>query len=49
MVYVVEPGTIEVMIGTSSEAIQLRTEIEVVGDVQEISEQKKFFSEVRIG
>jgi len=49
MDYVVEPGTIELMIGTSSEAIHLRTEIEVVGDVQEISEQKIFFSEVRIG
>ena len=46
MEYVVEPGTIELMIGTSSEAIHLRTEIEVVGNIQEISGQKIFFSQV---
>jgi beta-glucosidase len=48
MEYVVEPGTIELMIGTSSEAIHLQTEIELVGNAQEISKQKIFFSEVMI-
>jgi beta-glucosidase len=48
MDYVVEPGTIELMIGTSSEDIHLKTEIEIVGAVTEISEQKVFFSEARV-
>jgi beta-glucosidase len=48
MDYVVEPGTIELMIGTTSEDIHLRTEIEIVGDVTDISEEKVFFSEVNV-
>ncbi len=50
MEYVVEPGVIELMIGTSSEDIHLRTEIEIVGDGpgQEILASKKFFSEVQV-
>jgi beta-glucosidase len=48
MAYVVEPGTIELMIGTSSEDIHLRTEIEIVGDVTDISEEKVFFSEANV-
>ncbi|MCL4265910.1 MAG: glycoside hydrolase family 3 C-terminal domain-containing protein [Anaerolineae bacterium] len=48
MAYVVEPGIIELMIGTSSEDIHLRTEIEIVGETQEILASKKFFSEVQV-
>jgi beta-glucosidase len=48
MDYVVEPGTIELMIGTSSEDIHLRTQIEIVGDVTEISKEKVYFSEATI-
>jgi beta-glucosidase len=48
MAYVVEPGAIELMIGTSSEDIHLRTEIEIVGGVAEISEEKVFFSEAGV-
>jgi beta-glucosidase len=48
MAYVVEPGTIDLMIGTSSEDIHLRTEIEIVGAVAEISAEKVFFSNVSV-
>jgi beta-glucosidase len=48
MDYVVEPGAIELMIGTSSEDIHLRTQIEIVGDVTEISKEKVYFSEATI-
>jgi beta-glucosidase len=48
MAYVVEPGTIDLMIGTSSEDIHLRAEIEIVGAVAEISAEKVFFSNVSV-
>ncbi|MCB8942475.1 MAG: glycoside hydrolase family 3 C-terminal domain-containing protein [Ardenticatenaceae bacterium] len=49
MAYVVEPGTIELMIGTSSEEIHLRAKLEIVGDVREILDEKVFFSDVKVG
>ena len=48
MDYVVEPGTIELMIGTSSEDIHLRTTFDIIGDVTNISKEKVYFSEARI-
>ena len=45
MKYVVEPGTIEIMIGTSSEEIHLRETFEIVGGVTEISGEKVCFSQ----
>jgi len=48
MEYVVEPGTIEVMIGKSSEDIQLRSQFEIIGDVTEISQARVYFSEAQI-
>jgi beta-glucosidase len=47
--YVVEPGSLEIMVGASSEDLPLRAEIEIVGEVREIGEDKKFFSNVRVG
>jgi beta-glucosidase len=44
MGYVVEPGTIEIMLGASSEDLPLNTKIEVIGETAEISRNKKFFS-----
>ncbi|MDM8529309.1 glycoside hydrolase family 3 N-terminal domain-containing protein, partial [Anaerolineales bacterium HSG24] len=43
MKYIVEPGVILLMIGTSSEAIQLEGEFTIVGDVTEIDQDKVFF------
>jgi len=48
MAYVVEPGLVELMIGTSSEDIRLRSQFEIVGEVTEISENKVYFSEVQL-
>jgi beta-glucosidase len=48
MKQIVEPGVIELMVGTSSAHICLGTEIEIVGDVQEVAASQKFFSEVRV-
>jgi beta-glucosidase len=48
MAYVIEPGTIEIMAGTSSEDLPLRTTIELIGETTEMSRDKKFFSHVTI-
>jgi len=48
MRYVVEPGVIDLMVGRSSQELPLSASVEIVGDVQEISQAKKFFSEVTV-
>ena len=45
---VVEPGTIKVMLGNSSENIVSTGEFEITGEVTEISNIKKYFTSVRI-
>ena len=48
MDFVVEPGTVRVMIGTSSDNLPLTADLEVVGDTAVIT-HKTFFSQVSIG
>jgi beta-glucosidase len=48
MRYVLEPGKIKLMIGTSSADSPLVTEIEITGDVVEIERDKIFFSDVHV-
>jgi len=48
MKYVVEPGKIKVMIGSSSEDIRLTGEFEITGEITEISNVKKFFTSIRV-
>ncbi len=44
MNFVLEPGRLELMIGTSSEEIALRQEIDITGTVRGIGHEKVFFS-----
>lgn len=46
--FVVEPGNIDVMIGSSSEDIRLKGEFEIIGEKREISKEKGFFSKVKV-
>jgi beta-glucosidase len=48
MDFILEPGKIKLMIGVSSENLPLETEIEIVGKITDIGNQKSFFSEVTI-
>ncbi len=48
MRYVVEPGTVEIMVGVSSEDLPLTTTLEIVGEVTEMGRDKKFFSQVLV-
>ena len=47
MEFVVEPGNIDVMIGSSSADIRLRGEFEITGDVVDLTASRSFTSEVR--
>jgi beta-glucosidase len=46
MNYVVEPGTIELMIGSSSEDIRLSASVEIVGAVTPV--EQVFFTKVQV-
>jgi len=47
MEFVVEPGTIDVMVGSSSEDIQLRGDFEITGGVLKVDGARPFTSEAR--
>lgn len=42
--FIVAPGTVELMVGNSSQAIHARAELEIVGERQDIRHRKVFFS-----
>lgn len=48
MKYVVEPGKFEVMVGSSSQDIHGKGDFNVKGDVTDISQQKVYFSNVKV-
>jgi len=48
MKYVVEPGIIKVMAGSSSEDIRLTGEFEIIGQTTEIESVKKYFTLIRV-
>jgi beta-glucosidase len=47
--YVLKPGTIRLMIGTSSEDLPLALEVEITGPATDVSQAKAFFSDVSLG
>jgi len=48
MQYVVQPGAIEVMIGCSSEHLPLTGALEIIGQTTDASDDKVFFSRIKI-
>lgn len=48
MKYIVEPGTIKVMMGSSSEDIRETGEFNIVGKINEIKDNRKYFTSVEI-
>jgi beta-glucosidase len=48
MKYVVEPGAIEIMVGTSSDDLPLTATFQITGATADIEREKKFFSEVAV-
>lgn len=49
MRFVVEPGTLQVMVGNSSENLPLTGEVAIVGDVVEVGNEKRFVCESQVG
>jgi beta-glucosidase len=47
MEFVVEPGNIDVMLGSSSEDIRLKGEFEITGGVLKITGPRPFLSEAK--
>lgn len=47
MEFVVEPGKVDVMVGSSSADIRLKGEFEITGDVVNVKESRSFTSEVK--
>ena len=48
MDYVLEPGDIQIMVGTSSQDLPLSATVQLVGDVIDISKTKQFFSQASV-
>ncbi|WP_035172029.1 glycoside hydrolase family 3 N-terminal domain-containing protein [Caldanaerobius polysaccharolyticus] len=48
MRYVVQPGTVKVMIGSSSEDIKVAGEFKVTGKTVQVGESKEFFTKVEV-
>jgi beta-glucosidase len=48
MAYIVEPGTYEIMIGSSSEDIRLKGQFEVIAEEKYTPQRRIFFSSVRV-
>ena len=48
MQYVVQPGTVEVMVGCSSEHLPLTGALEIIGQTTDASDDKVFFSRIKI-
>lgn len=48
MKYVVEPGAIEVMVGTSSDDLPLTATLHITGPTVDIEREKRFFSQVMV-
>jgi beta-glucosidase len=48
MVFVVEPGTVEVMVGSSSEDIRLQSTFEIVGELTNVSARRCLSSRVQV-
>jgi hypothetical protein len=45
---IVEPGRVELMVGTSSEDLPCRTDVEVVGLVTTVRERTRYFTRVKV-
>ena len=48
MRFVVQPGTIEVMVGSSSEHLPIAGTFEIAGQATDVSQDKTFFSKVNV-
>ena len=48
LMYAIHPGTVDVMIGNSSEHLPLKGQFDITGQPTSVSEQKVFFSQVEI-